>query len=90
MEGPVPIQDTMASDTGPSNTIKLLQLLFLSTSWGMQVWVTFVAGRLGVLCSVPSGVAQGTGLCPSTHLLSPCRVCDEQAPPSPHLRLHPA
>ncbi|NWU04700.1 TM205 protein, partial [Urocynchramus pylzowi] len=24
--------------------IKLLHLLFLSTSWGMQVWVTFVAG----------------------------------------------
>ncbi|NXY00805.1 TM205 protein, partial [Pteruthius melanotis] len=34
----------MASDTQPSNTIKLLHLLFLSTSWGMQVWVTFVAG----------------------------------------------
>ncbi|NWY55682.1 TM205 protein, partial [Chionis minor] len=24
--------------------IKLLHLVFLSTSWGMQVWVTFVAG----------------------------------------------
>ncbi|NXO23721.1 TM205 protein, partial [Cisticola juncidis] len=24
--------------------IKVLHLLFLSTSWGMQVWVTFVAG----------------------------------------------
>ncbi|NWV15395.1 TM205 protein, partial [Ptilonorhynchus violaceus] len=24
--------------------VKLLHLLFLSTSWGMQVWVTFVAG----------------------------------------------
>ncbi|NXU18602.1 TM205 protein, partial [Pardalotus punctatus] len=34
----------MASDTEPSNTIKLLHLLFLSTSWGMQVWMTFVAG----------------------------------------------
>ncbi|NWZ34042.1 TM205 protein, partial [Brachypodius atriceps] len=34
----------MASDTEPSNTIKVLHLLFLSTSWGMQVWVTFVAG----------------------------------------------
>ncbi|XP_015492169.1 transmembrane protein 205 [Parus major] len=44
MKGPVPIQDTMASDTEPSNTIKLLHLLFLSTSWGMQFWVTFVAG----------------------------------------------
>ncbi|XP_031973761.1 transmembrane protein 205 isoform X1 [Corvus moneduloides] len=44
MEGPVPIQDAMAGDTQPSNTIKLLHLLFLSTSWGMQVWVTFVAG----------------------------------------------
>ncbi|NXU84134.1 TM205 protein, partial [Xiphorhynchus elegans] len=28
----------------PSNTIKLLHLLCLSTSWGMQVWMTFVAG----------------------------------------------
>ncbi|KAM7046272.1 transmembrane protein 205 [Acridotheres tristis] len=44
MKGPVPIQDAMASDTEPSHTIKLLHLLFLSTSWGMQVWVTFVAG----------------------------------------------
>uniref|UniRef100_A0A8C5U9R4 TMEM205-like domain-containing protein n=1 Tax=Malurus cyaneus samueli TaxID=2593467 RepID=A0A8C5U9R4_9PASS len=34
----------MAGDTEPSNTIKLLHLLFLSTSWGMQIWVTFVAG----------------------------------------------
>ncbi|NWW80706.1 TM205 protein, partial [Climacteris rufus] len=32
------------SHTEPSNTIKLLHLLLLSTSWGMQVWVTFVAG----------------------------------------------
>ncbi|NXY82051.1 TM205 protein, partial [Alcedo cyanopectus] len=30
--------------TEPSNTIKLLHLVFLSTSWGMQIWVTFVAG----------------------------------------------
>lgn len=49
----------MASDTEPSNTIKLLHLLFLSTSWGMQVWVTFVAGRLG--CVVPSAQGGGTG-----------------------------
>ncbi|NXW76589.1 TM205 protein, partial [Hirundo rustica] len=34
----------MASDTEPSSTIKLLHLLFLSASWGMQLWVTFVAG----------------------------------------------
>ncbi|NWX12684.1 TM205 protein, partial [Aegotheles bennettii] len=32
------------TDTEPSNTIKLLHLVFLSTSWGMQIWVTFVAG----------------------------------------------
>ncbi|XP_040466479.1 transmembrane protein 205 [Falco naumanni] len=44
MKGPVPVQDTMLTDTEPSNTIKLLHLLFLSTSWGMQIWVTFVAG----------------------------------------------
>ncbi|NXX16613.1 TM205 protein, partial [Podargus strigoides] len=33
-----------ATGTEPSNTIKLLHLVFLSTSWGMQIWVTFVAG----------------------------------------------
>lgn len=59
MKGPVPIQDAMASDTEPSHTIKLLHLLFLSTSWGMQVWVTFVAGRLG--CVVLSAQGGGTG-----------------------------
>ncbi|NXJ62124.1 TM205 protein, partial [Rostratula benghalensis] len=30
--------------TEPSDTIKVLHLVFLSTSWGMQIWVTFVAG----------------------------------------------
>ncbi|NXJ76998.1 TM205 protein, partial [Trogon melanurus] len=30
--------------TEPSNTVKLLHLVFLSTSWGMQLWVTCVAG----------------------------------------------
>ncbi|NXD77267.1 TM205 protein, partial [Halcyon senegalensis] len=30
--------------TEPSNNVKLLHLVFLSTSWGMQIWVTFVAG----------------------------------------------
>ncbi|NXM69566.1 TM205 protein, partial [Serilophus lunatus] len=30
--------------------IKLLHLLFLSTSWGMQIWVTFVAGFVMSRC----------------------------------------
>uniref|UniRef100_A0A8D0FFE1 TMEM205-like domain-containing protein n=1 Tax=Strix occidentalis caurina TaxID=311401 RepID=A0A8D0FFE1_STROC len=34
----------MPTVTEPSNAIKLLHLVFLSTSWGMQIWVTFVAG----------------------------------------------
>ncbi|XP_074953651.1 transmembrane protein 205 [Phalacrocorax aristotelis] len=34
----------MLTVTKPSNTVKLLHLIFLSTSWGMQIWVTFVAG----------------------------------------------
>ncbi|NXX48084.1 TM205 protein, partial [Tricholaema leucomelas] len=34
----------MVTATEPSDTIKLLHLLCLSTSWGMQIWVTFVAG----------------------------------------------
>ncbi|NWU47137.1 TM205 protein, partial [Dromas ardeola] len=34
----------MPTDAEPSNTIKLLHLVFLSTCWGMQIWVTFVAG----------------------------------------------
>ncbi|XP_074762230.1 transmembrane protein 205 [Athene noctua] len=44
MEGPVPSQDTVPTVTEPSNAIKVLHLVFLSTSWGMQIWVTFVAG----------------------------------------------
>ncbi|XP_010280284.1 PREDICTED: transmembrane protein 205 [Phaethon lepturus] len=44
VKGPIPGQDTMPTNTEPSTTIKLLHLVFLSTSWGMQIWVTFVAG----------------------------------------------
>nr|XP_009931299.1 PREDICTED: transmembrane protein 205 [Opisthocomus hoazin] len=44
MEGPIPGRDTTPTNAEPSNAIKLLHLVFLSTSWGMQVWVTFVAG----------------------------------------------
>ncbi|XP_032864773.2 transmembrane protein 205 [Tyto alba] len=44
MEGPGPGQDTVPTSAEPSDTIKLLHLVFLSTSWGMQIWVTFVAG----------------------------------------------
>ncbi|XP_010304609.2 transmembrane protein 205 [Balearica regulorum gibbericeps] len=44
MEGPIPSQETTLMDMEPSHTVKLLHLVFLSTSWGMQIWVTFVAG----------------------------------------------
>ncbi|NXS13722.1 TM205 protein, partial [Neodrepanis coruscans] len=40
----------MLTDTEPSTTIKLLHLLFLSTSWGMQIWMTFVAGFVMSRC----------------------------------------
>ncbi|PWA21038.1 hypothetical protein CCH79_00007406 [Gambusia affinis] len=33
----------MATDQEPTYTVKLLQLLLLSTYWGMQIWVTFVS-----------------------------------------------
>lgn len=35
----------MAAEQEPSFTVKLLQLLLLSTYWGMQIWVTFVSSR---------------------------------------------
>ncbi|XP_061556013.1 transmembrane protein 205 [Phycodurus eques] len=34
----------MATDGDPSNSVKVLHLLVLSFSWGMQVWVSFIAG----------------------------------------------
>ncbi|XP_060945519.1 transmembrane protein 205 [Limanda limanda] len=34
----------MATVAEPSDLIKVLHLLLLSFSWGMQVWVTFIAG----------------------------------------------
>lgn len=33
----------MSTDQEPTFTIKLVQLLLLSTYWGMQIWVTFVS-----------------------------------------------
>nr|XP_027318231.2 transmembrane protein 205 isoform X2 [Anas platyrhynchos] len=44
METPGPNQGPTLTTTEPSNTVKLLHLLLLSASWGMQIWVTLVAG----------------------------------------------
>lgn len=33
----------MSTDNEPTFTVKLLQLLLLSTYWGMQIWVTFIS-----------------------------------------------
>lgn len=35
---------TMATEGDPTDLIKVLHLLTLSFSWGMQVWVSFIAG----------------------------------------------
>ncbi|XP_009681576.1 transmembrane protein 205 [Struthio camelus] len=34
----------MPASSEPPDVAKLLHLIFLSTSWGMQIWVTFVSG----------------------------------------------
>ncbi|XP_698143.3 transmembrane protein 205 [Danio rerio] len=34
----------MSTDREPPVTAKLLHLMFLSTYWGMQIWVTFISG----------------------------------------------
>lgn len=36
--------DTMATEGDPTDLVKVLHLLVLSFSWGMQVWVSFIAG----------------------------------------------
>ncbi|KTG43459.1 hypothetical protein cypCar_00010064 [Cyprinus carpio] len=33
----------MSTDREPPVTAKLLHLMFLSTFWGMQIWVTFIS-----------------------------------------------
>lgn len=33
----------MSTDQEPTLTVKLMQLVLLSTYWGMQIWVTFVS-----------------------------------------------
>ncbi|XP_007898016.1 transmembrane protein 205 [Callorhinchus milii] len=33
----------MPTDEGPTTFAKLLHLIFLSTFWGMQIWVTFIS-----------------------------------------------
>ncbi|KAM8873961.1 transmembrane protein 205 [Spinachia spinachia] len=33
----------MSAEQEPTVTVKLLQLLLLSTYWGMQIWVTFIS-----------------------------------------------
>lgn len=33
----------MPTDQEPTITVKLIQLILLSTYWGMQIWVTFIS-----------------------------------------------
>lgn len=44
---------TMATEGEPSDLAKVLHLLVLSFSWGMQIWVSFIAGmrRVGHMLS---------------------------------------
>uniref|UniRef100_A0A8B9TNW1 TMEM205-like domain-containing protein n=1 Tax=Anas platyrhynchos TaxID=8839 RepID=A0A8B9TNW1_ANAPL len=58
METPGPNQGPTLTTTEPSNAVKLLHLLLLSTSWGMQIWVTLVAGRLRRLPRHTSSLVQ--------------------------------
>nr|XP_040046898.1 transmembrane protein 205 isoform X2 [Gasterosteus aculeatus aculeatus] len=37
-------RDTMAAEGEPADLVKVLHLLVLSFCWGMQVWVSFIAG----------------------------------------------
>ncbi|XP_061438218.1 transmembrane protein 205 isoform X2 [Rhineura floridana] len=34
----------MSTEGEPSSLIKIIHLFLLSTAWGMQIWVTFIAG----------------------------------------------
>lgn len=45
---------TMATEGEPTDLIKVLHLLVLSFSWGMQVWVSFIAGKTRVTHSMYS------------------------------------
>ncbi|XP_025935696.1 transmembrane protein 205 [Apteryx mantelli] len=40
----------MPVSSEPPDVAKLLHLIFLSTSWGMQIWVTFVSGLVMGSC----------------------------------------
>lgn len=35
----------MSTDQEPTYSVKLAQLLLLSTYWGMQIWVTFISSE---------------------------------------------
>ncbi|XP_074120739.1 uncharacterized protein LOC141540558 [Sminthopsis crassicaudata] len=41
---PRPLRSMMPTDVEPSVLAKTLHLIFLSTFWGMQIWVTFISG----------------------------------------------
>jgi len=41
----------MATEGDPTDFMKVLHLLVISFTWGMQVWVSFIAGTLIYTCS---------------------------------------
>ena len=48
--------DTMVTEGEPTDLVKVLHLLVLSFSWGMQVWVSFIAGMRRTVMAAPYNV----------------------------------
>lgn len=43
---------SMSTDQEPTFTVKLIQLMLLSTYWGMQIWVTFISSLYHMFTAV--------------------------------------
>ena len=62
----ISVSSAMVTEGEPSDWVKVLHLLVLSFPWGMQVWVSFVAGeRLNVCVSVV--MSNNSCVCVSLH-----------------------
>lgn len=76
----------MVTEGEPTDFVKVLHLMVLSFTWGMQLWVSFIAGKWA---TEQQGMASTKCMrsCFDTMFnVCACRLCVDSAGNSAHLR----
>lgn len=76
----------MVTEGEPSDFVKVLHLLVLAFSWGMQLWVTFIAGEWGTKQRVVTAAFCMHSCFSTVFDICACRFCVDSTGNPAHLR----